>query len=304
MAGKYSALLAPSPGPGTLKTRRWGGTRLARLHSAPASIERPIGESWEFSTLPGSESRCAGMALSEVLQRQLPFLAKLIDTALPLSIQVHPDDDAPRGVLGKEEAWVILDAEPTSELLVGLRPNVSGGEIEAAIRTAATDPNGHLLLQSLMHRIPARRGTVVIIPAGMIHSIGAGILLAEIQQPTDCTFRLHDYGSGRELQVQDGLAALVPSAQPLLRLPGETPAQLRGKHLTLDIFGPGTHRCTRAADQLLVALETACSVRVDGELHSIPPNSLRLVLGGHEIIADVPAGGTIVVGSAGALPRA
>ena len=299
----FPALLAPSPGPDTLKTRRWGGTRLAALHSAPPHIQRPIGESWEFSTLTGSESWCGGLPLGEVLQRPLPFLAKLIDTALPLSIQVHPDDDPAGGTLGKEEAWVILEAEPNARLLAGLRPGVGRSTIETAIRLAENEPDGHLRLEPLMQEIPARPGTVVLIPAGTIHSIGAGVLVAEIQQPTDCTYRLHDYGSGRALQVRDGIAALAPMAVPLLRRPGEAPVRLRGKHLLLDIVGQGTHHQTHGADQLLVVLGSDCTVRVNGQRHDIPCHGLRLVVGGSDLVLDVPAGGWVVIGSMAAARR-
>lgn len=299
----FPALLESSPGPDTLKTRRWGGTRLAAMHAVPRHIQHPIGESWEFSTLIGSESWCAGLPLGEVLQRPLPFLAKLIDTALPLSIQVHPDDDQRGGKLGKEEAWVILEAAPDARLLAGVRPGVERGSIESAVRLAENEPDGHLRLEPLMQAIPATPGTVVLIPAGTMHSIGAGVLLAEIQQPTDCTYRLHDYGSGRALQVGDGLAALNPMAVPLLWQPGEAPVRLRGKHLLLDIVGQGIHQRCHGTDQLLVVLGGDCTVQVNGQRHEIPCHGRRLVVGGSDLVLDVPAGGWVVIGSVASAHR-
>ncbi|MEM6996038.1 MAG: hypothetical protein AAF721_36360, partial [Myxococcota bacterium] len=104
-------LIRPEPGPTTLKVTRWAGTRLAALRGAE-DVAGAIGESWEFSTLPGSVSRACGEPLDTLLGAPLPWLAKLIDTAAPLSIQVHPTDDVVSGAPGKEEAWIILEAEP------------------------------------------------------------------------------------------------------------------------------------------------------------------------------------------------
>ena len=242
------SLIRPEPGPTTLKRVPWGGQRLAALrdgHERPTTPAGgptdglPIGESWEFSTLPGSESRAQGRALSEVLGGPLPFLAKLIDTAAPLSIQVHPEDDPASGRLGKEEAWIVLDAEPGASVLAGVAAGVGDGELALAMEEAIARPERGTVLLEALRRIPVERGMVILVPAGTVHSIGAGILLAEIQQPTDCTHRLFDYGSDRPIHPEAARAAWRIEAQPRIWRPGEPGGSLQGRHLTLHVHTPG-----------------------------------------------------------------
>ncbi|MCA8951087.1 MAG: class I mannose-6-phosphate isomerase [Planctomycetes bacterium] len=293
------ALLAPEPGPTTLKSRPWGGDRLARLRAAPPSIVRPIGESWEFSTMPGSESRSDGSPLSAVLGRSLPLLAKLLDTGDRLSIQVHPDDDDATGRAGKEEAWVVLAADPGAEVLAGVRDGVDAATLAAAVRAAVAGAADESTLTSLLQRIPVETGTVVLVPAGTIHAVGAGILLAELQQASDCTLRLYDYGSGRELHVDAALAHSRIAARPGIWQPGSAPNAMRGKHLALEILGPGSHERSAADDELVVAVGPT-RIRTDGTEHALPAGALRLATPGLRYRIDVPDRATVVVG---ALPR-
>jgi len=237
-------LLRPAPGPSTLKSTRWAGTRLAPLRGHPDPHAR-IGESWEFSTLPGSESRVGDRPLSAVLGHPLPFLAKLIDTALPLSVQVHPGDDPTTGAPGKEEAWVILAADPDARVWAGLDPTCDPAEFRRAV--AAGEPLLHFL-----RTIPVVAGSVLLIPARTVHAIGGGILLAEIQQPSDVTFRFHDHGSERPIQPHEALAAVDLAQQPLVWHPDLAPTQLRGRHLHLEILGPGAHRRDRPRGPTLI----------------------------------------------------
>lgn len=270
-------LLRPEPGPGTLKVTRWGGRRLAALRGGPALRDQSVGESWEFSTLHGSESAARGRPLGALLGAPLPFLAKLIDTALPLSIQVHPDDrpdpSDPRALLpGKEEAWVVLAADPGAELLVGLRPGLDADALAAAAR--AGDP-----LLTCLERQPAEPGLVVLVPAGTVHAIGGGVLLAEIQQPTDCTYRLHDYGSGRPLHLEQALAAANLRAAPQVWRPRDPPRRLRGRHVELEILAGGVHRRTAAVPLLLIAARGRAHARCDDERDALAPGDLVLARG-------------------------
>jgi mannose-6-phosphate isomerase class I len=290
------ALLAPEPGPATLKHRPWGGARLAALRNAPADLPRPIGESWEFSTMPGSESRAHGQPLSAVLGRPLPFLAKLLDTARELSVQVHPDDDPDTGTGGKEEAWVVLDADPGTEVLVGVRDGVDATTLAAAVRDAADDPAHGDRLTALLQPIPVRAGTVVLVPAGAVHAIGGGILLAEIQQPSDCTYRLHDYGSERELHVAAGIAAARVDARATVWQPGDAPGTLRGRHLTLDVLAQGRHERVARADELLIPFAGRCLVTVAARSHDLLAGELRLATTRLRYVLDLPPGGGAVVG--------
>jgi mannose-6-phosphate isomerase len=137
------------------------------------------------------------------------LLLKLLFTSQTLSIQVHPDDStAARLGLpnGKTEAWVILAAAPDSRVGLGLKRPVAAAEI----RTAIADGS----IEELIHWIPVDAGDVVFVPGGTIHSIGAGIVLAEIQQRSDATFRLFDYGRGRELHVDRGIGMSDLDAPP------------------------------------------------------------------------------------------
>ena len=136
------------------------------------------------------------------------LLLKLLFTSAPLSIQVHPDDTYARAMgmpNGKSEAWYIVSAEPDAKIGVGLKHRVTPQELRASIR------NGQIV--DLVDWRPVAKGDVIFIPAGTIHALGAGIVLAEIQQNSDTTFRLFDYGRERELHEDNGVA--VAHAWPL-----------------------------------------------------------------------------------------
>jgi mannose-6-phosphate isomerase len=130
------------------------------------------------------------------------LLLKLLFTTEPLSIQVHPDDAFARSIglpNGKTEAWYILSAFPGAKVAVGLNYPRSAAEL----RTAITDGS----IVNIVHWHPVQQGDAIFIPAGTIHAIGAGIVLAEIQQHSDTTFRLFDYGRQRELHIESAVAA-------------------------------------------------------------------------------------------------
>lgn len=253
-AAECPPLLRPQPGPTTLKQTRWGGTRLAALRGAGPDAGA-IGESWEFSTLPGSMSQAQGQPLQALLGEPLPFLAKLIDTAKPLSIQVHPQDDVATGRLGKEEAWVILDAAPGASLLAGVADGVDDEALHAAMLHAIENPQHDSTLISALRRIEVQRGMVVVVPAGTVHAIGPGILLAEIQQPVDCTYRLFDYGSGRPIHPEQAHAAWRVEATAEVWRPGQPARALTGQHVDLRTHGPGVHIVSAdATPRLLIAV--------------------------------------------------
>ena len=129
------------------------------------------------------------------------LLLKLLFTSEPLSIQVHPDDAFARSIglpNGKTEAWYILAALPDARIALGLKRHLTPQELRASI----TDGS----IADLAQWRPAQRGDVIFVPAGTIHAIGAGIVLAEIQQHSDATFRLFDYGRQRELHAESAVA--------------------------------------------------------------------------------------------------
>ncbi|HEY0625287.1 MAG TPA: class I mannose-6-phosphate isomerase [Allosphingosinicella sp.] len=142
------------------------------------------------------------------------ILVKYLFTSEPLSIQVHPNDvqAQARGLpQGKDEAWLILQAEPDAVIGLGLTNNVS----DAALKNAALDGS----IEQLVDWKPARRGEIYYSPAGTVHAIGAGLTIIEIQQSTDLTYRLYDYGRPRELHLDDGIAVAnrAPYSPPFKR---------------------------------------------------------------------------------------
>ena len=289
-----TSVFSPEPGPHTLIEVRWGGQRLAPLRGADAG--RPIGESWEFSTLEGRESRTRGQPLPAVLGRSLPFLAKLIDTRLPLSVQVHPRDDPAKSRLGKEEAWVVLDADRDAFVRVGIRAGLAQAELSRIARDVAENRVAGDRLLDCLNLGPVRAGSVVLVPAGTLHAIGGGILLAEIQQPTDCTYRLFDYGSGRELHVDDALEAADVHAQPQLWSPDETPCTLRGQHLELRILGAGSYHIRERRDWLVIPVLGGTRLTAGEHDARLAPAQLRLCAGGPPQV-EVEPGGAAVLGS-------
>ena len=137
------------------------------------------------------------------------LLLKLLFTSEPLSIQVHPDDTFARAMgmpNGKSEAWYILSAEPDARIGVGLKHQVTLQQLRASIQDGS--------ITELVDWRPVAKGDVIYIPAGTIHSIGAGIVLAEIQQRSDATFRLFDFGRQRELDQDNGVAVAHPWPLP------------------------------------------------------------------------------------------
>jgi mannose-6-phosphate isomerase len=171
----------------------WGVSDLQPWSSVDATGD-PVGELW-----------------FERADKDAPspsLLLKLLFTSEPLSIQVHPDDTYARAMgmpNGKSEAWYIVSAEPDAKIGVGLKHRITPQELRASIR------NGQIV--DLVNWRPVAKGDVILIPAGTIHALGAGIVLAEIQQNSDATFRLFDYGRERELHEDNGVA--VAHAWPL-----------------------------------------------------------------------------------------
>lgn len=132
---------------------------------------------------------------------ELPVLIKYLFTSERLSIQVHPNNDQARRAgysSGKDEMWIVLDAEPGATIGLGLTREASGAELRAAVADGS--------IEKLVDWRPVSRGDVIYNTAGTIHAAGAGLTLLEVQQSVDCTYRLYDYGRPRELHLDEGLA--------------------------------------------------------------------------------------------------
>lgn len=202
----------------------WGGSRLKDDFAKNIDIT-PLAETWECSTHPDGSStvssgRYAGMPLAELLKLhpeylgtnhralgELPILIKFIDADKDLSVQVHPDDEYARihenGSLGKTEMWYVLDATEDARLIYGFK-----GHIEKDILRASIE-NG--TVEKYLHKVKVQRDDVFFIEAGMVHAIGAGALIVEIQENSNITYRLYDYnrrdknGNLRELHIDKAL---------------------------------------------------------------------------------------------------
>jgi len=206
-------------------------------HAAVRVVHKPwgVGDLQPWSSVDGSD-HAVGELWFERADKEAPtpaLLLKLLFTSEPLSIQVHPDDTYARAMgmpNGKSEAWYILSAQPEAQIGVGLKHQVTPQQLRASIRNNS--------IAELMHWRPAAKGDVIYIPAGTIHAIGAGIVLVEIQQNSDATFRLFDYGRQRELHEDNGVAVAHPWP---LRTPGnstrlttERTVLIASKHFVLE----------------------------------------------------------------------
>ncbi len=211
------------------KTRIWGGHRLEQFGKYSDTLPN-IGESWELSGVPGDESVVSngiltGNTISELIEvymdelvgkkvfdaygQTFPLLIKLIDANDDLSIQVHPDDKLAaerHNSFGKTEMWYALDGDKDATLISGFVPGV---DKETYLKHLADGT-----LEQIMNYVPVAKGDVFFIPAGRVHAIGRGGLVAEIQQSSDVTYRLFDFnrvddqGNARELHTELALDAI------------------------------------------------------------------------------------------------
>ena len=222
------------------RERVWGGQKLK-------AADPPVGEAWvafEESRVRGGEH--AGRTVAELaaeygepfLGREIfdsygtrfPLLVKLLDCADWLSVQVHPNDEQAErlvgpGEFGKSEAWHFIEAEPGATIYAGIKQGTSGKELEAAIR------EGRVL--EVAERLEVKAGETVYIPAGTLHALGPGLLLYEVQQSSDTTYRVYDWdrpaSAGRKLHIEESVAVTDPNksvyVRPARRFEGAADAQ-------------------------------------------------------------------------------
>lgn len=217
-----------------LKRIRWGGTRLGTALDKPIGDWTDVAESWEVVDHGDDQSIIthgpqAGMKLRELVSEQpkalfgtegatqFPLLIKFLDATDRLSLQVHPNDEQARRYdpqeNGKTEAWVILDVTEHSRLWLGLKDGIGREELSRAVSENR--------LEEVLHTVTPRPGDCFFVPAGTVHAIGEGILLAEVQQSSDLTFRLHDWGrvgadgQPREIHIEPSLDCTDYARGPL-----------------------------------------------------------------------------------------
>lgn len=288
-----------------VKDYLWGGTRLREKYHKISDADK-LAESWELSCHPDGPSTIAngeakGKTLEQYIEdtgkailgtkgrdcKDFPIMVKLIDAKDNLSVQVHPSDEYAlknENQFGKTEMWYIIDAEPGAELLYGVEKEVTAQEL--------TDSLSNGTITDICHHASVKKGDVFFIPSGTIHAIGKGILLAEVQQNSNVTYRLYDYGrlgndgKPRQLHVKQG--SEVSSLKPL-------PLNVQKESVSL-------------SDDCKAELLAACkyfktySVNVDGDIHlstdetsfhtfTILEGSLKLVA--DETTLEMNAGETV-----------
>ena len=247
MPGPYPFLLQPA-----VKDYLWGGRRLNDDFSKHVASD-VVAETWECSTHPDGVSIVAsgewmGRPLDEILKAhpeylgehangatELPVLVKLIDADRDLSVQVHPDDEFARehenGQNGKTEMWYVMDADPESRIAYGLHHTIGREQFLQAVENGT--------VEKYLQMVPVRKNDLFFIQPGTVHAIGAGCLIAEIQQSSNLTYRLYDYGrtdrngKKRPLHLEKGLAVANLESMPeprqpmrLLRYSGGTASEL------------------------------------------------------------------------------
>lgn len=217
-----------------LRPMVWGGRDLADLLGKALPTQEPYGEAWEISdhrshrsAITSAEAPAATLRelmetegtalLGEAIEGAFPWLVKFLDARDWLSVQVHPDDEAVKqlwpGEGGKTEAWFVLAAQPGSRVYAGLKPGVD----EQVLRQALAEGTAAECLHSFL----PRAGDCLFLPAGTVHAVGGGVLMAEVQQTSDATFRLYDWdrrdaqGRSRQLHIEEALACIDWQAGPV-----------------------------------------------------------------------------------------
>jgi mannose-6-phosphate isomerase len=210
--------------------RLWGGRRLADMLTAPLPGDGPIGEAWILSDRDDFRSRVAngplkGRTIGELLDRspaqmlgelagrfpRFPLLLKFLDAREMLSVQVHPSsahaDLLPKGESAKTEAWVVLEAGPESRIYAGVKPGATAENLRQAL--------GNGTVEDDLAWFTPKPGDGVFLPAGTVHTLGGGLVVFEVQQNSDVTFRLYDWGhvdantgQPRALQVDQALSCI------------------------------------------------------------------------------------------------
>jgi mannose-6-phosphate isomerase len=288
--------------------RLWGGRHLAAWLNAPLPGEEPIGEAWILSDRDDHPSRVAeghlaGRTIAQLIEqspklmlgklasrfRRFPLLLKFLDVRAMLSVQVHPPDSKadliPQGETGKTEAWVVLDAEPDSRVYAGLKPSTGVEDLRALSKQT---------VDKYLASFTPRRGEGVLIEAGVVHALGGGVVVLEVQENSDVTFRLYDWdhidpktGHLRELQVAQALACVDPTqgqVRPVAPVVETMQPVLRERLFDGPHFRLWRHRGTKpfvvgAADEprVLVCLEGEGHLAHDGAAFAMDKGAVMLL---------------------------
>ena len=294
----------------------WGGHRLKDDFSKEIDME-PLAETWECSTHPDGPSIVAsgahkGMLLTEVLKEHpeymgthpktdggLPILIKFIDAKQDLSVQVHPDDEYARkyehGSLGKTEMWYVLDATKDARLVYGFYHDISKEKLKKSLEEGT--------VERYLQKVKVKKDDLFYIEAGTVHAIGAGILIAEIQECSNITYRMYDYNRmdkdgkprtlhiERALEVANRIGTQTPR-QPMrvLRYQKGCASELlcRCKYFQVERQLINTEKCREMADfqtdgnsfQVLLCVDGCGTLFGEGDCIFVPADSMPLKLHG------------------------
>ncbi len=289
-----------------LKEKIWGGNRLATLgKTIPAGVR--IGESWELSACGDDVSVVANGYLMDndlndlveiymgelvgerIYQRygnQFPLLFKFLVAEDNLSVQVHPNDEVAlerHGSLGKSEMWYVLEADTDASLILGFKDDINADILQEKL-------DAHTLLEVLQD-VPVQKGQVAYLPAGTVHSLGKGIMVAEIQETSDVTYRIYDYdrvdaqGNYRDLHIAEALDVIdyTHRKQPLVDYKAELNTS---SNLTQDVFTVNMLRFNQTVvrdylplDSFVVymCLEGTLALQTDGALTPLTKGEVVLI---------------------------
>ena len=314
-----------------VKDYLWGGSRIKDDFAKDIDVY-PLAETWECSTHPDGPSIVAsgkykGRTLIDVLnthpeflgshprtKKELPIMIKLIDAKKDLSVQVHPSDEYARkherAQLGKTEMWYVLDALKGTQLIYGFKMDQSALDVKTAIENGS--------IERLLQKVSVKKNDLFYIKAGTVHAIGAGALIAEIQESSNLTYRLYDYdrldknGNKRELHVEKGLRvanlrAATEPRQPLRVLKyrrGCTSELLcRCEYFEVHRLLTNTERCREMVSyqadsssfRVLLCIDGCGSIRIGEEIQEfykgdcifVPANSVPMKIHGRAQFLDV-----------------
>ena len=303
-----------------LKDKIWGGTKLKSLFNKAAETDK-LGESWELSGYEGDESVVtngflAGNNLRELIEIYMgeligdtvfdeyglsfPLLFKLIDANENLSIQVHPGDEVAaerHNSYGKTEMWYVVDADKGAELIIGFNDDCSR---ETYLKAMSEDK-----VEDLLHKVPVTKGDVFFIPAGRVHAIGKGVVVAEIQQSSDVTYRIYDYkrkddnGNERELHTEQALDVInfEASKQPKTiysPLLNETTPLITCDYFTTNMlrFNKSLERQYAKLDSFVayMCLEGTFTIESEGEKTTVSKGDTVLIPASIDELSLVPDG--------------
>lgn len=284
-----------------LKTLVWGGEKIAPFKGI-STDQHNIGESWELSGVKGNESvisngEFAGRTITELLDEykgkligeknykktgnEFPLLIKFIDAKQDLSIQVHPDDELAakrhNGSKGKTEMWYVVDADKDAHLMSGLTEKITPEEYEQKVNNNT--------ITNVLHDYKVTPGDVFFLPAGRIHSIGSGSFIAEIQQTSDITYRIYDFGrlgldgKPRELHTELAKSAIDYSVYPDYKTNYNKEKNTENLLVDCDYFTTSLYDLDKAASKDLSGLDSfliVICIAGEGTLEDSEGNTVTL----------------------------